>query len=188
MPYLAPAVAVFGLLAAVNLLLTIGVVRRLREQTAELAELRGRAPTGGAEISLPIGATVGPFEAATVDGRTVTLASFGDRPLVGFFSPSCKPCKERLPGFVQHAAGRPGGRDAVLAVVAGTREASVDYVEQLRAVATVVVEPDQGSVQKAFGVTGFPSFLLIRDGEVDVTDYDLGPIVERDAPTAAITG
>ncbi len=188
MPYLTAAVALIGLLAAVNLLLTIGVVRRLREQTTELAELRSRAPMGGTEISLPVGATVGSFEAATVDGHTVTLASLGERALVGFFSASCKPCKERLPGFVQHAAGRPDGRGTVLAVVAGTPEASVDYVEQLRAVATVVVEPDQGPVQKAFGVTGFPAFLLVRDGEVDVTDYDLAPIVERDAPAAATAG
>jgi peroxiredoxin len=188
MPYLTAAVALFGPLAAVNLLLTIGVVRRLREQTTELAELRDRAPTGCAETSLPVGATVAPFEAATADAHTVSLASFGERPLVGFFSPSCKPCRERLPGFVQHAGSRPGGRDAVLAVVAGTPEASADYVEQLRAVATVVVEPDQGPVQKAFGVTGFPSFLLVRDGEVDATDYDLAPIVERDVPAAATAG
>lgn len=188
MPYLAVAVALVGLLAAVNLLLTVGVVRRLREQTAELAELRARAPMGGGETSLPVGATVAPFEAATVDARAVSLASFGVRPLVGFFSPSCKPCRERLPGFVTHAAGRPGGRDTVLAVVAGTPEAAADYVEQLRAVATVVVEPDQGPVQKAFGVTGFPSFLLVRDGEVDATDYDLAPIVGRDVPAAAAAG
>jgi hypothetical protein len=188
MPYLAAAVALFGLLAAVNLLLTIGVVRRLREQTTELAELRARAPMGGDETSLPVGATVAPFEVATVDAHTVSLASLGERPLVGFFSPSCKPCNERLPGFVQHAGSRPGGRDNVLAVVAGTLEGSVEYVEQLRAVATVVVEPDQGPVQKAFGVTGFPSFLLLREGEVDVTDYNLAPIVERDVPAAATAG
>jgi hypothetical protein len=188
MPYVVAAVVLFGLIATVNLLLTIGVVRRLREQTTELAELRDRAPMGGAETSLPVGATVAPFEAATVDGRTVTLASFGERPLVGFFSPSCQPCKERLPGFVKHAGRRLGGPDTVLAVVAGTTQGSADYVEQLGAVATVVVEPDMGPVQKAFGITGFPSFLLIRDGEVDVSDFDFAPIVERDVPAAAAAG
>src|SRR5689334_22097471 len=35
MPFLVAAVVLFGLIATVNLLLTIGVVRRLREQTTE---------------------------------------------------------------------------------------------------------------------------------------------------------
>ena len=118
MPYLAATVALVGLLAVVNLLLTIGVVRRLREQTTELADLRSRAPMRDAATTLPVGAVVAPFEAVTIDRRAVTLASFGERPLVGFFSPGCKPCAERLPGFVRHAAERPGGRDGVLAVVA----------------------------------------------------------------------
>ncbi|MFC7549034.1 TlpA disulfide reductase family protein [Plantactinospora sp. GCM10030261] len=187
MPYLAATVALVGLIAVVNLLLTIGVVRRLREQTTELADLRSRPPMGDAATTLPAGANVAPFEASAVDGRTVTLASLGERPLIGFLSPSCKPCAERLPGFVRHAAERPGGRDSVLAVIAGTPEASADYIEQLSAVATVVVEPDLGPVQQAFGVTGYPSFLLIRDGEVDATDYDLGPIVERDTEVETAT-
>ncbi|GIJ57176.1 TlpA family protein disulfide reductase [Virgisporangium aurantiacum] len=189
MPYLVVSVALFGLLTAVNLLLTIGVVRRLREQTTELADLRSRAPLDpmGGGTSLPVGATVAPFEAATVDGRTVALASFGERPLIGFFSPSCTPCGERLPGFVRHAAGRPGGRDTVLAVVAGGG-GDDGYVRDLDAVATVVVEPELGPVQKAFGVTGYPSFLLVRDGAIEVTDHDLAPVLERDTAVASAAG
>ena len=186
MAYLAAATVLVGLLAAVNLLLTVGVVRRLREHTAELADLRSQGSPGvGAGVAHPAGARVGDFTATSVDHRPVASDTLGDRPLVGFFSPNCGPCKERLPGFIAYASSRTGGPGAVLAVVAGTAEESEATVEQLRQVATVVVEPDQGPVQKAFGVVGFPAFVLVDDGWVAASDFDLSPLAERDAAALA---
>ncbi|WP_416900705.1 TlpA disulfide reductase family protein [Micromonospora echinospora] len=185
MAYLAAAAVLVGLIATVNLLLTIGVVRRLREHTTELAELRSRSGTGGGvsgmPVALPIDARVGEFTATTVDERSVRLAELGERPLVGFFSPGCQPCKDRLPGFLKYAATRAGGRENVLAVVAGTPQETAETVEQLRRVATVVVEPDQGPVQKAFGVKGFPAFLLVEKGVVAASDFELGTVTGRDS-------
>lgn len=186
MAYLAAAVVLVGLVAVVNLLLTIGIVRRLREHTAELAELRTRGTGGGGEVALTAGARVGAFAATGVHGRTVTLDTLGDRPLVAFLSPQCGPCKERLPGFLELAGGRPGGRDSVLAVAVGTGEQTAELVEQLRPVATVVVESDRGPVQQAFAVTGFPAFLLVEQGVVVASDYELAPVADRNA--AALAG
>jgi protein-disulfide isomerase len=183
MAYLAAATALVGLLATVNLLLTVGVVRRLREHTAELAGLRSGAVVGGGDIIAPPGSPVGELAASDVDGHPVTLATVGDRPLVGFFSPHCEPCRERLPEFVAHAAQRPGGVLAV--VVAGSPGEAAEAVDQLRPVATVVVEPDQGPVQKAFGVTGFPAFALVEDGVVAASHYDLKPVADRDGVAVA---
>jgi len=179
MAYLAAATALVGLLATVNLLLTVGVVRRLREHTTELAELRSGAAVGGGDIIAPPGSPVGELVTSDVDGHPVTL---GDRALVGFFSPHCEPCRERLPEFVAHAAQRAGG---VLAVVAGSPEEAAEAVDQLRPVATVVVEPDQGPVQKAFRVTGFPAFALVEDGVVTASHYDLTPVADRDGVAVA---
>lgn len=188
MAYLAAAAVLVGLLAAVNLLLTIGVVRRLREHTAELGELRKRGAAGGGEVALKVGAPVGEFAATSVEGRTVTRDTLGDRPLVGFLSPQCRPCKERLPAFVDFAATRPGGRDRLLAVVVGTGEEAAELVEKVRRVATVVVEPDGGPIQQAFAVTGFPAFVLVEQGVVAASDYEFAPVADRDGAALATAG
>ncbi|MFI6600570.1 TlpA family protein disulfide reductase [Nonomuraea sp. NPDC050536] len=188
MSYLAAAIALIGLLAALNLLFTVGVVRRLRDQSAELAALResGQAkPRPVDDVALPVGAPAGAFAATTIDGEPVTLGTFGERPLVGFFSPRCTPCKEQLPTFVKYAAARPGGRDTVLAVIVGTEEEAQETAELLRPVATVVVEPDAGPLQRALGVTGFPAFLLIEGETVAASDYVFLPVADRDLAVPA---
>ncbi|MBF9133216.1 hypothetical protein I0C86_30270 [Plantactinospora sp. S1510] len=185
MAYLSTAMVLFGLVATINLLFTFGVVRRLREQSAELAALRsGGLPDSAladAAVTHPVGVAVGHLDTAGVDGQRVTSTTLGTRPLVGFFSPHCEPCKEQLPAFVAHAEARPGGRDGVLAVVVGTDEETAEVVARLRPVATVVTEPDQGPVQRAFGVTGFPAFVLVEQGAVAASDFNLVPVAERDA-------
>jgi hypothetical protein len=184
MSYLTAATALVGLMAALNLLFTVGVVRRLREHTAELAALRSGG-AGGGEVALAAGSPVGDLDATGVDGAPVSLGSLGDRPLVGFFSPRCEPCRERLPAFVAHAAARPRGRRGVLAVVVGTPNETADVVRELSPVATVVVEPDQGPIQRAFAVTGFPAFVLVEDGIVAASAYDLTPVTDRDGVAVA---
>lgn len=186
--YLAAAVVLFGLLTSLNVALTVGVIRRLREHTTELAALRNRGGDVGGDVALPTGETVGSFTAADTDGRQVDLATLGDRPLVGFFSPSCEPCKERLPHFVEYAATRSGGRDNVLAVVVGSVTETADVVAGLRTVATVVVEPDQGPVQKAFGVTGFPAFVLVENTQVAASGFNFEPVAERDTAAVPLAG
>jgi hypothetical protein len=176
MAYLAAAVTLVGIVATVDLLLTVGVVRRLREHTAELAALR----RPGQEAALPVGSPVGAFATASVAGRPVGPDTLGGRTLVGFFSPGCTPCTERLPGFVAYAAGRAGGPDAVLAVVAGEPAEAAETVEALRRVATVVVEPDDGPLQRAFGVSGFPAFVLVEDGVIAASAFELPPVAARD--------
>lgn len=188
MAYLVAANVLIGLLAALNLLFTVGVVRRLREHTTELASLRAGVtarPVPADDVAFPVGMPAGEFAAATLDGEPVTLAGLGDRPLVGFFSPHCQPCKEQLPAFVKYAAARPGGRDAVLAVIVGTEDEARETAERLRPVATVVVEPDVGPIQQAFGVTGFPAFVLVEDDRVAASDYVFLPVADRDLAVPA---
>ncbi|QYC45876.1 hypothetical protein Nocox_41675 [Nonomuraea coxensis DSM 45129] len=195
MAYVVAALVLVGLLGALNLMLAVGVVRRLREHSAELAALRsgGAAADAGAlssfgEVALRDGSPVGAFTAVAVDGEPVTLGTFGDRPLVGFFSPGCTPCEEQLPAFVEFAADRPGGRGTRLAVVVGAGEETAETVERLSPVATVVVEPDGGPVQQAFGVTGFPAFVLVSDGLVTASHYQLHAVAGRDAAALSAAG
>ncbi|HEX5596094.1 MAG TPA: TlpA disulfide reductase family protein [Micromonosporaceae bacterium] len=188
MAYLAAATVLVGLVATVNLLFTFGVVRRLREHTAELAALRSGGGAADSDVTYPVGMPVGQFDVSSVEGRAITSTTLGNRPLVGFFSPHCAPCKEQLPAFIEHARTRPGGRDAVLAVVVGTNEETAEVVEQLRPVATVVVELDQGPTQRAFGVTGFPAFVLVDEGRIAASDFNLASVAGHDVAALPIAG
>jgi len=176
MPYLVAAVLFVGLLCLVDLLMTFGVIRRLREHGAALAGVSGG---GVAEPLLGVGETVGDFAAVSVDGEPVLRAFVDRETIVGFLSPGCPPCERRLPEFV--AAARAAGRDRVLAVLTDTTEAdAAPMLTALGPVARVVVEAEDGALTKAFGVTAFPAFCRIDAGHtVTVVGFDA---VFADAP------
>lgn len=159
MPVLAAAVAVFGAICLLDLLLTFGVIRRLRRHDQLLAE--GGA---GRRHRLEPGAPIGPFTATATDGRTVSTGALAPRSLVGFFSTTCEPCLEQLPHFVDFASGLPGGREQVLAVVCGSPQDAAQLAGRLEPVARVVLEEFGGELAGAFGIMAFPS-MFVTDGE-----------------------
>jgi len=158
MPYLASAVVVVGALGLVNLLLTLAVIRRLRQHT-ELLSNRPAGPEGGV---LAAGERPGDFDAVDTDGLPVTAGPDGPR-LVGFFSPECEPCKAKLPDFAEQVAGYPGGPARVLAVVAGDGPGITDFAGALAPVARVVVEPSDGPLTTAFQVSAFPAWCVLDE-------------------------
>jgi hypothetical protein len=170
--YLVVAVAVVGAVAALNLLLTLGVIRRLREHTETLATLAAGGGLGPApDLMLPAGQRPAEFHTETVDGAEVSLASLATPALLGFFSLHCEPCREWAPRFVAAARQLPHGRSQALAVVVGEGAGISDEVAELRSVAQVVVEPDNGPVSRAFGVKGWPALCrLDQDGTITTTD------------------
>jgi thiol-disulfide isomerase/thioredoxin len=176
MPFVTAAVIIVGVLCAVDLLLTYGVIRRLREHTRRLAALG----TGGiASLTLTKGSTIHPFSATDRTAAALSRATFTEQTLVGFFTPGCTPCEDLLPGFLS-AAGR--WRDLshpVLAVVAPAPGDDGTYAERLALVARVVVGEDASAVAAAFEVRGFPVVCLVGDGGVVVEDtVDLERLAE----------
>lgn len=165
MAYLAAAVIIVGIIGLLNLVLTFGVIRRLREHTVRLTAIEA-GHGQSAEIMFGAGTTVQPFQAVTEDGMTLSRDGLTGRTLVSFFSPDCTPCQERMPQFIRYAAEHPGGRDRVVAVVVSDRDAAAESVAALTPVARVVVESDQGPLYNAFGVQGFPAISLIDESGV----------------------
>ncbi|MEH1166997.1 TlpA disulfide reductase family protein [Micromonospora sp. CPCC 205539] len=167
MLYLTAAVVILTLLTLFNLMLMLGVVRRLRDHTGRFAEM-----TRSVMPDVPVlarGRAVPAFSAATRDGGQFTTESLDGDTLVGFFSPSCAPCQALAPRFAEYAERFPGGRDRVLAVVAEDADPAV-YVKMFAPVARIVVEEPGGPVATAFEVSGFPALCLIAaDGTVAVS-------------------
>jgi thiol-disulfide isomerase/thioredoxin len=167
MEILLMAVVLVGALCVVDLLLTVGVIKRLREHT-ELLAMAG----SGSKASLAAGQLVGEFSTVTTDGESLTRNSLQGETLVAFLSPQCKPCNEVLPKFIEYARAI-GDRERVLAVIAQDEvEQVAPFLAELEPVARTVVEANSDPVNAAFQVTSYPVKLLVRpsaDGVV-VTD------------------
>jgi hypothetical protein len=185
MTFLIALVVLVGAVAVLNLMLTVGVIRRLRTHTERLAAL----PAAGgfqADVAISAGERAGEFAATTTDGEPVSRDLLSGQTLVGVLSPECGACKERLPEFVSRAATFPGGRGQVLAVLAGEPSAVEEYRRQLAPVARVVIERAvDGPIAKALKVQGFPAFVLLDSTGTALDggfDLDQLPVA---APTSA---
>lgn len=156
MPALTAAVVLVGAVCLLDLVLTLAVIRRLREHTTLLAS----RPAMPEPSLVGVGETVA-FEATTATGEHVTSTADAGTTLVGVFSPECSACHERLPDFTRYAAGQSGGRERSLAVIVGTEEAATAQRGSLEPVARVVVEAPGGPVSSALKVQAFPTFVLL---------------------------
>lgn len=155
MAILIAAVLLVGCLCLLDLLLTFGVIRRLREHTAMLAQAPD--PRSSA-IGLAAGESPGAFSAMSIDGGIVDNAS-GLR-VVAFFSSSCAICSTRVPPFTDYLSAHGIRRDEVLAIV-GFGSEPPPYLDRLAEVARVCVEHEDGGIAQAFKVAGFPAFCLL---------------------------
>src|SRR2546429_2115191 len=125
MQYLTAAVGLVGSLCLLDLVLTLGVVRRLRDHTERLTALSGVSrPAASSDSLLPVGSVPDDFGVSTLDGSLVSRELLGAPALVAFFTPGCAPCRERVPEFVEYASGVPVGRDRTLAGVVGAAGAA----------------------------------------------------------------
>jgi hypothetical protein len=183
MAFLAAAVAVLAMITLVNVLLTVGVIRRLREHASRLELIDG--PAGLVLRSGP-GTAVGEFATVTTEGEPVSLAGLGSDTVVAVLSSECAPCHELLPKFVDYAATLPGGRDRVLAVALGTEADTRELVVALGPVARVVVEDEHGAIVNAFGVRAYPSvFVIDGTGTIIASGGDIDTL--RSAPKSVLT-
>jgi thiol-disulfide isomerase/thioredoxin len=180
---LTAAVVLVGVLVLLDLLLTLGLIKRVRTHAELLDKVVNAAPASAAAVEpgqLPLGRVVGEFAATTSEGLEISRESFDDGAVLGFFSTWCDTCAEQLPGFLAYA--EPLGRERVLAVVHGDEDKLVDLVARLSKVAQVVVEPEHGPIAVATGVMGMPTMAVLdKDWQVTSSGYSS----ESLAPAAA---
>lgn len=162
MVYLAAAVVVVGLLCLLDLVLSLGVIRRLRRHTDHLNRLL--LATAATAEGVPVGEVVGEFAATTTNGAPVSRDLLVGRTLIGFFSPGCGPCATQLPLFIEYARSMPARQ--VIAVVDVEQAGAAEYLDRLSDVAQVVTESHEGALRAAFRVPGFPMLYLVGSGGV----------------------
>jgi hypothetical protein len=170
--YLSVATALVASISMLNLVLVLGIIRRLREHTA-LLSTRSAGPRQDAAPMLRAGNTVEPFVATATTGETVSPASFRDGTIVGFLSVNCPACQVAIPEFVALARDAPGGRENVVAVLIGPPPETAALAAELAPVALIIQEGVEGDVARAFQVVGVPSFAVVQqDGLITATSLD----------------
>lgn len=174
MDILTVAVVAVGILCMLDLLLTFGVIRRLREHAQLIESLRmPDVPLTG----LVSGEHVASFSVAAIDGNLVAGPS-GLR-VAGFFSSSCSSCLERVGPFLDYLAAHQVAPEQALSVVVGRKDDRPPYVGRLAQVSRVCAEQDDGDVSKAFKVRGFPLFFVLDPDQAVVgTSYDPAALPE----------
>jgi hypothetical protein len=178
--FLGAAVSLAIVLCLVDLLLTFGVIRRLREHS-ELLSRYGSGAASAPVIGLAEGTPPGRFTATATDG----LAVHGPDGLriAGFFSTTCPVCPERVPGFIEYLRVHRVPRDAALAVIVSPSSGPPPYLNELAVMARVCLEPPQGDVAAAFQVQGFPAFCLLDDaGTIRGAGYEVQALPKAGLP------
>lgn len=185
MVFLTAGLVVVALAVAVDLILTVGVVRRLRQHTAMLAA-SGRTP---APEPPKVGDSIRPFTATATDGQIVSREALPQGGLVVFLSPGCQPCEEQLPGLAAalRESGRPRGTTLVV-LIADPAEAT-HMISALETLAVVVCEtPPATQLQEAFGVWSAPLALIVEDSTIKELSMDTAKLAAARQPSAAVIG
>jgi peroxiredoxin len=132
-----------------------------------------------------VGAAAPPLVLPDLAGRQVSLAGLRGRAVVlNFWATWCHPCKEELPGFADSWRESRGRCVEFLGV---TEESTLDdalaEVKRMEVPFPIVMDPE-GTVARAFGVTGYPRTYVI-DAEGKVRKIFSG-IVSRERLEAAL--
>jgi hypothetical protein len=160
MAVLIAIVLLVGAMCLLDLLLTFGVIRRLREHTETLERLVGM--NAGTANAPAVGRSAGPITASTVDGEPISLAG---TTAVIFAATGCETCHRELPDLVAWAGAR--DRERVLVVVSTSQsDDGEEFATALGKVAKVVLDPDPWPVCEAFDVRSFPRSCVVVDGTV----------------------
>jgi hypothetical protein len=174
MPVLVSLTILIGLVSLLNLLLMLGLIKRVQEHSARLAV----AGAGEPAAMLDVGERIDEFTTTTVDGEQVTRDLLPTGTLVAFFDPQCEICHEHLPSFAAEARRLPAGRHQALVVVRDGEDVD-EMVLPLAPVARVVVERRRGPVARAFHVKATPAFCRLGADQVILAHR-----YEADAPAA----
>ncbi|MEV6306388.1 hypothetical protein AB0M02_43755 [Actinoplanes sp. NPDC051861] len=167
--------ALLTVLTALNLMLCLAIVRRLKTQSQhehdQLPDL------------LAPGNSVGEFEISTLDGDLITAGTLDGRLLVAFVMPGCEPCADAVAQLRERGPG-----EKTLFVVMGHDEdgETLAYAGGLRDLGEVAVAPSGSPVMHAFGgVTGYPSLFLLENRTVLVSDRRVSALGAAPQPAPA---
>jgi hypothetical protein len=173
--------ALLCLLCLVNLLLMLGIVRRLRDHESRIQEMSmQRGPDWHPIDPIPsVGESIEEFTAETVDGAAIDHRSVFGATAV-FLDANCDSCHDRIPEIAQWAKG--GERARIFAFVNGQDEEKAEIIAALNPVTQVVSDTFQLHVTKSFRVRKFPAYLALDNrGTITAAGEDFHTLFQSSA-------
>jgi cytochrome c biogenesis protein CcmG/thiol:disulfide interchange protein DsbE len=145
-----------------------------------VALLRPGAPPAAAGIAR--GEPAPAFEGTTLDGAALALAGFRGRPvIVNFWGPSCVPCRDEFPLFLDQLAEHAADGLAIVGVLMFDPPAPArDFIADFGATWPTIDDPD-GAIRTAYRAVARPqTYFIDRDGilreiqvgELTATEFD----------------
>ena len=146
------------LIVLANVFLTLALIRRLN-----------RTGQSRLEIGLKAGTTAPDFTAQTLQGITKTLADYlGRAAVLIFVSPTCQPCRERLPMLQKTAAEARASEVEFVLVSGGTLEETQAWNQEVDVQLPLLVAPQgRNPFFQDYQINRTPTFCLLgADGKV----------------------
>ena len=148
----------------------------------------GSAPTRVGAHPL-VGQPAPDFALTTLDGRSVSLASFRGRPVVvNFWASYCEPCKEEFPLFRAARERHAGSGLEILGVIKSDDDvtAARAFAEAQRATWPLLPDPG-GETTDTYRVAALPlTFYVGRDGTIRAVSFGPPPSGVLDEQLAKI--
>lgn len=152
-----------------NILLTLGLARRISRQFPKMEALKPGQPAPD-------------FTAWTLDGDPVTRASYNTNSIAFIFvSPYCAPCREEIPKLERwRPQAETHGISLVLVSDSGEKETR-KFVEELGAALPVLVAPRECTTfLRDYKSTATPSFCWVgSDGKVQAAGIGLSELEQK---------
>lgn len=146
-----------------NLVLTLALIRRINAGSGAMVD-----------EGLEKGETAPDFAAETLDGETVTLATYAGREAAFLFiHPTCGPCRDNLPKYEALASGAARSGVDLILVSSGEAEQTRALVNEFNLQLPVLIAP-RGSnpFMETYKLSSTPSYCLItRQGTIETCGH-----------------
>jgi peroxiredoxin len=161
--------ALLWILMLFNILLTVGLGRRINARLPRLETLK-------------VGQEAPDFIAWTPDGVPVTRATYnGQAAIFVFVSPSCDPCRDEMPRLERIWPQAEQRGLSLILVSDGDEEGTRKFVEEMGSTLPMLIAPHKRtSFLNDYKSTATPSFCWVgQDGKVQAAGVGLFPLEEQ---------
>ncbi|WP_445394987.1 TlpA family protein disulfide reductase [Streptomyces sp. LE64] len=179
MVYLSLGLLLLGVVTALNLVLILAVIRRLRrheEERKQQGDTFENIPSGP-----PVGERVPEFSAVAVDGTRVgSEALRGREAALTFLSTGCSACVAAARDLPEFARRTGLDVDQMVVVISGEGPEARTMADPVAGVARVVLEERDGPLSVLFAVKGTPTNVMVdADGTVTYAEAGTHPVLDQ---------
>ncbi|MFD5555506.1 TlpA family protein disulfide reductase [Streptomyces sp. NPDC127068] len=182
MIYLSLALLLLGTVTALNLVLILAVIRRLRRHEEERKQPhRSLEGFGNLPSGPPVGEPLPVLSGVALDGSTVTSDALrGREAALTFLSTDCSACVAAAGDLPEFARRTGMDVDQMVVVIAGDEETARSMAAPLAGVARVLLEASSGPLTTGYAIKAAPTTVMVDpDGTVTYAEAGTHPVLDQ---------